>query len=164
NTPSALEFRAQFGVLDVLEAGQAVGDCAHISAPLDVVLAAQRVETTAVATHVTGEEAKVDEGDDVVHGVVMFGDAERPADLRALSPSVSVRGLADDFGGHARLTLRALERVLLDAVPVGLKSAGGMLNELFIGQPGNDDFTSHGVGQRDIGTDLEAQPNVSPLC
>src|SRR5436305_14761062 len=91
DTPRALEFRAQFAVLDVLEAREAVGDCAHISTPLDVVLAAQRVETTAVAAHVTGEETEIDEGENVVHGVVMLGDAERPADLRAISPGVSVR-------------------------------------------------------------------------
>ena len=103
DAPGALEFRAQFAVLNVLEARQSVGDRAHISAPLDVVLAAQRVETTAVAAHVTGEEGEVDKGDDVVHGVVMFGDAERPTDLRALSPGVGMRCLPDDFGGHADL-------------------------------------------------------------
>src|SRR5690348_13602355 len=113
DAPGVLEFRAQLAVLDVLEAGQAVGDRAHISTPLDVVLAAQRVETTAVAAHVTGEQAEVDEGDDIVHRVVMLGDAERPADLGALSPGVSVRSFPDDFGGHARLALRALKRVLL---------------------------------------------------
>src|SRR5438309_4687910 len=133
DAPRALEFRTQFAVLDVLEAGQAVGDCAHISTPLNVVLAAQRVETTAVAAHVTGEEAEIDESENVVYRVVMLGDAERPADLRALSPGVSVRGLPDDCGGHASLTLRALERVLLDAFPVALKSADGVLNEPFIG-------------------------------
>ena len=94
----------------------------------------------------------------------MLGDAERPADLRALSPGISVRRLPDDCGGHAGLTLRALKRVHLDAFPVGLKAAGSVLNEPFIGQSGNDDFTSHGVGQRDIGTHVEAQPHVSPLC
>src|SRR5437660_5925893 len=151
DAPGTLEFRAQFAVLNVLEAGQAVGDRAHISTPLDVVLAAQRVETTAVAAHVAGKEAEVDEGDDVVHRVVMLGDAECPTDLGALSPSVSVCSFPDDFGGHARLARRALERVLLDAIPVSVTSAGGVLNEPFIGQPANDDFTSHGVGQRDVG-------------
>src|SRR5689334_443858 len=94
--PGALEFRAQFVVLHMLESGQAVGDCAHISASLDVVLAAERVETTAVAAHVTGEEAEIDEGQNVVHRVVMLGDSERPADLRALGLRVSVRGFPDN--------------------------------------------------------------------
>ena len=127
-TPQARSnFAAQFVVLDVLEAGQAVGNRAHVAAALHVVLAAQRVETAAVAADVAGEKAEVDESENVVHRVVMLGDAERPADLRALGPGVSVRGLADDFGGHAGLALGALERVLLDAIPIGLKSAGGVL-------------------------------------
>src|SRR5437879_5235949 len=115
--PGALEFRTQFAVLNVLESGQAVGDRTHISTALDVVLAAQRVETTAVAADVTGEKAEIDEGDNVVHRVVMLRDAERPADLRALGPRVSVRGFPDDCGGHASLMLPALERVLLGALP-----------------------------------------------
>src|SRR5690242_3322887 len=109
DAPGMLELRAQFGVLDVLEAGQAVGDRAHISAALDIVLAAQRVETAAVAAHMTREQSEVDEGNDVVHCVVMLGDAERPADLRALGLCVRMRGLPDDRGGHAGLALRALE-------------------------------------------------------
>ena len=115
HAPGALEFRTQFIVLDVLKAGQAVGDGAHVSAALHIVLSAQRIQSTAVAAHVTGEQREIDEGDNVVHRVVMLGDAERPADLRALGLGVGVRGLADDFGGHAGLALRVLERVLLDA-------------------------------------------------
>ncbi len=163
NAPGTLEFRAQFPVLDVLEAGQAIGDRTHIAAALYVILAAQRVETAAIAAHVAREQGEIDEGENIVHRVVMLGDAEGPADLRALSPGVSVGGLPDNRGGHAGLTLRARERILLDAIPIGLESARGVLNEAFIDQPGNNDFASHGVGQRDIGTHFEAQPHVRPL-
>ncbi len=106
DSPGPLEFRAQFVVFNVLEARQSVGDRAHIAAALDVVLAAQRIETAAVAAHVAGEEGEVDEGDNVVDGVVMLGDAEGPADLRALSSGVGVRCRPDDFAGHAGLALR----------------------------------------------------------
>jgi hypothetical protein len=46
---------------------------------------------------VPGEQREVDDREDVVRGVVMFGDAERPADLRPLRARVGMRELADRF-------------------------------------------------------------------
>src|ERR1035438_9729611 len=108
----------------MLKAGKAVGDRAHVAAALDVVLSAQRIHATAVAPHVSSEQCKVDEGNHVVHGIVMFGDTQSPADLRARSAGEGMSRLADGFSRHASLTLRPLERVLLNVRSVGYKSAG----------------------------------------
>ena len=101
--------------LDVLEARQLVRDRAHVAAALHVVLAAQRVEARAVAADVAGQQRQVDQAEDVVDRVVMLGDAERPADHRAVGVRVGVRRLADQIGGHAGLALAPLERPRLDA-------------------------------------------------
>ena len=61
DAPGALELRAQFVVLDVLKAGQAVGNGAHVAAALDVVLPAQRIEAAAVAAHVPGQQGQIDQ-------------------------------------------------------------------------------------------------------
>ena len=69
--PRRLEARARLVVvLDVLEAGQLVGDRAHVAAALHVVLAAQRVEARAVAPDVAAQQRQVDQREDVVDGVV----------------------------------------------------------------------------------------------
>jgi hypothetical protein len=58
--PRTLELRAQLVVLDVLETGQPVRDCAHVAATLDVVLAAEWVEAAAIPPDVPGQQRQVD--------------------------------------------------------------------------------------------------------
>ncbi len=110
-----------------------------------------------------GKQRKVDEGDDIVHGVVMLRDTQSPADLGARSAAVGMGHSADGFSGHARLTLGSLEGVFLNVGLVGFESASGVLDELFVSQPGDDDFAAHRVGQRNIGTHVQAQPEIGPL-
>ena len=88
-------------VLDVLEARQAVRDCAHVAAALHVVLAAQRVEARAVAPHVAAQQGQRDQAQHVVDARVVLGDAERPRDHRAIGLGVGVSDLADRLGRHA---------------------------------------------------------------
>ena len=66
HAPLGIEPRAQLVVLDVLEAGQPVGQRAHVAAALDVVLAAERVDAGAVPPDVAGQQDQVDQGEDVV--------------------------------------------------------------------------------------------------
>ena len=67
HTPGLLKLGAQFVVLNMLEARQAVGNRAHVASALDVVLSAQRIHAAAVAAHMPGEQRQVDEGHHVVH-------------------------------------------------------------------------------------------------
>ena len=106
HAPGALELRPHPVVLDVLEARQAIGQRAHVAATLDVVLAAQRVDAAAPPADVPGEQREVDERQDVVDGVVMLGDAQRPAQHRARRRGVGVGHLADHAAPARRSPVR----------------------------------------------------------
>ena len=58
--PDALALLAELVVLDELEAGQPVGQRAHVAAALDVVLAAQRVEPAPVPPDVPRQQRERD--------------------------------------------------------------------------------------------------------
>ena len=55
--PDAFDPASEHFVFDVLEAGQLVGDGPHVTAALDIVLAAQGHQTRSVAADVTGQQA-----------------------------------------------------------------------------------------------------------
>ena len=94
-----------------LAARKLVGKRAHVAAALHVVLSAQRIRPRAVAADVTGEQREVDQRADVVDGVVMLGDAERPAELRARGLGVGVRQLGDELARERRSSSRAYSSV-----------------------------------------------------
>ena len=71
-----------------------------------------------------GQEGERDQGQDVVDGVVVLGDAQGPADHRRRCRGVGVGQLADGVGGDARLALGVLKGVRLDLVAVGLEIEG----------------------------------------
>ena len=111
---AALEAGPGLVVAEVVAAGQLGRDRAHVAAALHVVLPAQRHEAGAVAPDVPGEQREVDQREHVVGRVVVLGDAQRPADLRAVG---AARRRARDRGSgpvDAGDLLRALERVRLD--------------------------------------------------
>jgi hypothetical protein len=162
--PHPLELRHRLGVgLEVLEAGEPVGDRAHIAPTLHVVLAAQRVQARAVASDVADQQREVDERQDVVDGVVVLGDAQRPADLRALGARVRVRDVLDHVGRYPAELLAALERVGLERRDVLLEALRRPRDELAVVQAGMHDLAGHGVGQGDVAADVEPEPRVGPL-
>ena len=110
-----------------------------------------------------GEQRQIDEGDDVVHRVVVLGDAERPADLGTVGAGVRVRRLPDDFRRDAGDLLGVLQGVGLDVGPERLEIGRGALDERQVGEPGVDDLAGHRVRERDVGPDVEAEPVVGPL-
>ncbi len=113
HAPGRLETRAGGRVLlDVLKAGELVGNGAHVAAALDIVLAAKRIETAAVAADVTGQQTQVDEGQDVVDGVVVLGDSEGPAQDRPIGARIHVREFANGGRGNSRHHLASLQRPL----------------------------------------------------
>ncbi len=164
DAPVRVELRPELVVLDVLEAGQPVGQGAHVAAALDVVLAAQRVEAAAVAPDVAGQQREADQGQDVVDRVVVLGDPEGPADHRPVGRREGVGQLADRLGRDAGLALGVLEGVRLDLRPVGLEAGRGALDELAVLEAGGDDLAADRVGQRDVGADVEPEPEVGPLA
>ena len=111
--------------------GSLFGQRAHVAAALHVVLAAQRVEAGAVAADVAGEQREVDEREHVVDGVVVLGDAERPAELRAVGAARRrARARGSRPAGTPVTRSASVERVRLDRVAVGVEAGGRALDEL----------------------------------
>ena len=164
SAPRRLEALARRGVtLDVLEPGQLVGDRAHVAAALDVVLSSQRVEAASVGADVAGQQPEVDQPEDVVDGVVVLGDAERPADHRPVGRRERMSQLADGLGRHTRLLLRVLERVALDLFAVGIEVGRRPLDELAVRKAGVDDLARDRVRERDVRPDVEPEPDIGPF-
>ena len=163
DAPLRIELGAQRVVLDVLEPGQAIRQRAHVAATLDVVLATERVDATAVPADVSGEEHERDQGEDVVDRVVVLGDAEGPADHRARRLREGVGEFADGLGRDAGLALGVFERVRLDLGLVGLEALRGAVDELAVLQAGRDDLAGDRVRERDVGADVEPEPRIGPL-
>src|SRR5690606_210150 len=121
-----------------------------------------RGQARAVPADVAGEQRQVDERADVVGGVVVLGDAEGPAQLGAVGGGVGVGQFADRFGGHAGDALGDVERPRLDRAGELLVAGGGPVDEGGVLQPGVDDLAGDGVGERDVGADVEPEPQVGP--
>ena len=161
-SPCPIKLRACISVEDVLEAGELVGDGAHVAAALNIVLAPQRVQPGPVATDMTAQQRQVDEGQDVVDTIVMLGNAKGPAQLCAWRLGVGVGKLADGFSRYAGDKFANVERPRFDAGLIRLKVAGGPIDEALVGEACRDDLSSNRVGERDIGADVQAEPSVSP--
>ena len=58
---------------------------------------------------------------------------------------------------------RLFERPRLDRLSVRLETGRRPLDELHVGETGLDDLARHRVGQRDVGADVEPEPEVGPL-
>jgi hypothetical protein len=112
---------------------------------------------------VAAEKAQVDQREDVVDGVVVLGDAERPADDRPVGACVGVRDLPDRVGGHAGEALALVERERLDGVGVLLEALRRALDEGLVVQPLVDDLARDRVRERHVRPDVEPEPAVGPL-
>src|SRR5262249_42622858 len=100
-------------VLDVLEAGETIGNGAHIAAALHVVLPAQRANAAAIASNVSGYQSEINQSNYVIDRIVVFGNAERPAKLGAAGFGVSMGGPANNLSRYAGFFFGALQRVFL---------------------------------------------------
>ena len=143
--------------------GQPVRDRAHVTAALHVVLPAQRLHARAVAADVAAEQREVDQREDVVDRVVVLGDPERPADLRAVRLAEQVRRLVDRIGGNPRHARRLVERPLLDGLAERVVAGRRALDELRVHELRVDELARDRVRERDVGADIEAEPQVRPL-
>jgi hypothetical protein len=108
-TPGLLELGPNRGIGGpILKAHQTIGDGAHVAATLHVVLAPKRVDPGAVLPDMPGEQCQIDETQDIVHCVVVLGDAERPTDLRAIGAGIRVGCFPDDLCRHPGFPLGQL--------------------------------------------------------
>ena len=77
--------------------------------------------------------------------------------------AVRVRELADRVGRDAGHALRLLERPRLDRLAVRVEAGRRALDELQVGETGRDDLARDGVRERDVGADVEPEPEIGPL-
>ncbi len=94
---------------------------------------------------------------------MVLGDPERPAELGPARPGVVVGELADGTCRHPGLVLGEVERVAVDGGGVAVEADRGAADELVVGEPGVDDLPADGVGEGDVGADVDAEPHVGPL-
>lgn len=113
---------------------------------------------------VTCEQGKVDERKDVVDSVMVFGYAERPADLGAFCGGKGVSKGTNESGRNACDRLSSLQCPRLYARLVLLKTDAGVLDKVVVSQPCVDDLAGDGVGEGDVCADFERKPAVCPLC
>ena len=161
--PCLLERPPLLWILDILEAGKAVRDGAHIATTLDVVLPAQGIEAAAIAADLAGEKREVDERKHVVDSVVVLGDAERPADHRSVRSRVRERDVLDGLRRHAGVLFDPLQRVRLDGFGERVEAGRRASDELAVREPVVDDFARHPVRKRDVTADVDPEPRVRPF-
>jgi len=109
---------------------------------------------------VPAEQRQVDEGEDIVDGVVVLGDAQRPAELGPVGAGVGVGEFGDLGGRYPSLRLGGVQGPLLDTSGELIEAGGGPLDEVAVVQPGVEDLAGDGVGQGDVGADVQGQPRV----
>ena len=97
--------------------------------------------------------------------VVVLGDAERPAELRPVGPRVGVRHVADRRRparpSRARRTPACTSRRTsrYASKPVVARSMNARFS-----RPAARISRAHGVGERDVGADVEAEPACPPTA
>ena len=104
------------------------------------------------------QQRQVDEGEDIVDGVVVLSDAQRPAELGPVGTGVGVGQFRDLGGRYPCLCRRGVQGPLLDSGGELIEASGSPLDEAAVLQPGVEDLAGDGVGEGDVGTDVQGQP------
>jgi hypothetical protein len=114
DAPGRLELGQR--VVDImLIAGQVRRNAPRVATALHVVLAAQRRDAAAGASHLSRHEGEIQERVRVVDAVDVLGDPHAPDEAGATKrrPGIPPRRARDVGGGHAGNTLGIVERVRL---------------------------------------------------
>src|SRR5579883_1604728 len=74
-----------------------------------------------------------------------------------------MRHIANDVRGNARFALCIIEGVLLNSSAIFVEAGRGVVDEFLILEARGYDFTSDGIGENDIGADIECGPHICPL-
>src|SRR5688500_5860911 len=155
---AALEEAAYRGVRAVTVAAELVREGSHVAGALDVVLAAQGIDTYALAAEVAGRHREV--RDCHRHGcaLTVLGDAEAVVDRRVGGAGIEPSRGAQLAGRHAGDALQRFWSVVrpgnegLPAMPgFGLTAGEG---EVLLREPFRDDDVRDRVHYRDVGAGL----------
>ena len=161
HAPRALELRQRLRAI-ALVAGKVGRDTARVTAPLDVVLPAQRGDSRAGKSELAGDEREVQQRVRVVNAVDVLGDAHPPHQAGAgeRGPGVPARGLGDVPFRHAGDALGLLERERLERLPPGLEPFGARADEVQIGQALVEDHLRHRVEEGHVRARSLGDPEI----
>ncbi len=129
---------------------------------LDVAVPAHGGGAGALAAQVAAEQQQVDDLADGVDAVLVLGDAQAPADDRAVGLAVDAGRLQDVVPAQPRLGLQLLPRGRLAQRPVLLETGGVPLDELLVqglgvGRGLLQDRLGHAPQQRHVAADAHLE-------
>ncbi len=111
--PSGFELGANFVITNALVAGEDIGKTTGVGTTLDVVLAAQGIQSRAGATEVAGEQGQVGQGSGVIRAMDALADAHAPVDSRTLGAGVEPGCLPDLVRGYTADLIGPLGRATI---------------------------------------------------
>ena len=157
DAPQGLEALPYLLVIDPLVVGEHHGNQAGVRRPLDIVLAAQGMESGPGTTDLSGHQRERNETARVVRAVDMLRNAHPPEDHGTRRGGIAPGNLPDGLGGNPAdgLHLFGAEagHVLLDK----LKPGGALLDKLPVYEALLDDGVHHGIEQGHVGIGFELE-------
>jgi hypothetical protein len=148
--PRLRELPPDLGVLDRLVPRQVRRVRSGIVQPLDVVLAAERVEAGGLVAKVARHQHEVRKRPDVVDSAGVLGDPERVEDRCVALARVLARGLPDRLRRDARHLLGLLRRVPRDHLADHVEALGVLADVVLVLKPLLQDRLHHRVDQPDV--------------
>ena len=122
-------------------------------------------EPGAVAADVAGQQREVDQREHVVDRVVVLGDAERPADLRALGAwRRRARARGSPRRGRRSRAPRASSVYGSTGAAYASKPVVARRTNSSLHEPGLDDLPADRVRERDVGADVDARATGPPTA
>ncbi len=158
DAPKLLEFAFDVRGGDVLVGGIDVGQAAAVGAALDVVLAAQRVESGAGFADVAAHHGQIGQGEGVVGAVGGLADAHAPVDGGAFGLGVEASSFTDAVGGYAGDRFSPFGGVCFQRFHVILKAFGAAADEVLVVEALFDDDVGHRLEDGNVGAGILAQP------
>ena len=157
NPPGVGELLPNGRIGDVLIAGEHIGQHAHITGPLDIVLTAHRSDADGRATEITGQQRQACEPFDHINGLPKLGDAHPPHHGSGRGRREGTHRLTHLTGGEAGEMFHTLWRIVFYRLPVGLKPFCKACNVVFVVQLLFQQHVAKGVHQRHVAAVFELQ-------
>ena len=159
--PQFLEHFAGGVIAHVAIAREFVGERAHVTRTLHVVLSAQWVHADTVAAEVAGGHRQVGHAHHHGGALAVLGDTESVVDRRVAAGGIETSSCAHLGGRNARVGLHRLGAVFLtrhELAPQGvIHRLAALLDELFVNQTFGDNDVRHRIDQGDVGAGTQLQ-------
>jgi len=128
DAPGLLEFYPRFVAGHLLVGGIDIGQGAHVTGPLDVVLPPEGIDAAALDPYVAAEHGQVGDGFHVVRTGYVLGDSHGVEDGGPFGPAVHPGGGAEIFRGDPGDFLHIFRGVFLHDLLQGREALGAFLH------------------------------------